>query len=232
MADADVLISAGSGTKIDTRTVGAGTDEHRQVMVVGDPATADAVAEVINAQPTAADYGLVTRPLPPAVTKGTQGTTGFAVQDLKDAGRSPVVFYMAGWVVATNAAVLQSLTATRAGATVAATTTPAVVTAGKTFRVQHVHVGYLSLATVTNVLVALRANTAGVVAVTSPVYGQVTAGSQAAVAGVHTWAEMTIPDGLEFAAGTGVGITVAGFNATGGALASGYVNVMVTGFEY
>ncbi|MCI0391681.1 MAG: hypothetical protein MOB07_23295 [Acidobacteria bacterium] len=50
MADADVSITAGSGTKIDTRTVGAGTDEHRQVIVVGDPSTASAVAVV-----TAAD---------------------------------------------------------------------------------------------------------------------------------------------------------------------------------
>lgn len=46
MADADVAITAGSGTKIDTRTVGAGTDEHRQVMVVGDPVTAANVATV------------------------------------------------------------------------------------------------------------------------------------------------------------------------------------------
>lgn len=46
MADADVPITAGSGTKIDTRTVGAGTDEHRQVVVVGDPTTAAQVATV------------------------------------------------------------------------------------------------------------------------------------------------------------------------------------------
>ncbi len=46
MADADVAITAGSGTKIDTRTVGAGTDEHRQVVVVGDPTTAANVGAV------------------------------------------------------------------------------------------------------------------------------------------------------------------------------------------
>lgn len=46
MADADVPITAGSGTKIDTRTVGAGTDEHRQVVVIGDPTTAANVATV------------------------------------------------------------------------------------------------------------------------------------------------------------------------------------------
>lgn len=46
MADADVTITAGTGTKIDTRTVGAGVDEHRQVVVIGDPTTAANVASV------------------------------------------------------------------------------------------------------------------------------------------------------------------------------------------
>lgn len=46
MPDADVAITAGSGTKIDTRTVGAGTDEHRQVVVIGDPTTAANVGTV------------------------------------------------------------------------------------------------------------------------------------------------------------------------------------------
>ena len=52
MADSDVQITAGSGTKIDTRTVGAGVDEHRQVVVIGDPTTAANVA------PVDATYGL------------------------------------------------------------------------------------------------------------------------------------------------------------------------------
>jgi len=41
-----VAITSGTGTKIDTRTVGAGTDEHRQVVVVGDPTTAANVGKV------------------------------------------------------------------------------------------------------------------------------------------------------------------------------------------
>ena len=45
MADSDIAITAGTGTKVDTRTVGAGTDEHRQVVVIGDPVTA---ANVVN----------------------------------------------------------------------------------------------------------------------------------------------------------------------------------------
>lgn len=46
MADADIPITAGSGTKVDTRTVGAGVDEHRQVVVIGDPTTAANVGQV------------------------------------------------------------------------------------------------------------------------------------------------------------------------------------------
>jgi hypothetical protein len=49
MPDADVAITAGSGTKIDTRTVGAGVDEHRQVVVIGDPDTAGNVGAVDSA---------------------------------------------------------------------------------------------------------------------------------------------------------------------------------------
>lgn len=48
MADADVAITAGTGTKIDTRTVGAGVDEHRQVVVIGDPSTAANVVSVLS----------------------------------------------------------------------------------------------------------------------------------------------------------------------------------------
>jgi len=44
MADADIEITAGSGTKIDTRTVGS--SEHRQVVVLGDPDDAANVAAV------------------------------------------------------------------------------------------------------------------------------------------------------------------------------------------
>lgn len=61
MADADVQITAGTGTKIDTRTVGAGVDEHRQVVCIGDPSTAANVA------PVDATFGLdvdVTRVVP------------------------------------------------------------------------------------------------------------------------------------------------------------------------
>lgn len=45
MADSAVAITAGSGTNIDTRTEGTNSN-HRQVIVIGDPATNDGVAPV------------------------------------------------------------------------------------------------------------------------------------------------------------------------------------------
>lgn len=48
MADADVTITDSSTVvrKLDTRTVGAGADEHRQVVVLGDPSLAAGVQSV------------------------------------------------------------------------------------------------------------------------------------------------------------------------------------------
>jgi hypothetical protein len=61
MADSDIQITAGSGTKVDTRTVGTGADEHRQVVVIGDPTTAAEVAVVTAANGLKVD---VTRIIP------------------------------------------------------------------------------------------------------------------------------------------------------------------------
>jgi hypothetical protein len=60
MADSDIQITAGSGTKVDTRTVGSGADEHRQVMVIGDPATAAEVASVSAANGLEVDVTRIT----------------------------------------------------------------------------------------------------------------------------------------------------------------------------
>lgn len=60
MADSDIQITAGSGTKVDTRTVGAGADEHRQVVVIGDPSTAANVAAVDSTFGLAVDVARIT----------------------------------------------------------------------------------------------------------------------------------------------------------------------------
>ncbi len=73
MADADIAITAGSGTKVDTRTVGAGTDEHRQVMVIGDPTTAANVVGV-----TASGFAKVIAVQEIAISTTNSSTTNLA----------------------------------------------------------------------------------------------------------------------------------------------------------
>lgn len=73
MADSDVTITAGAGTKIDTRTVGPSVDEHRQVIVVGDPTTNTAVA------PVTAASGLRVEPY--MTNTGGTGIAGFQQED-------------------------------------------------------------------------------------------------------------------------------------------------------
>lgn len=61
MADSQVQIKDASDVTVDVDAqVTAGGDE-RQVVVIGDPDTDAAVAEVVNGQPGSSDYGLVVR---------------------------------------------------------------------------------------------------------------------------------------------------------------------------
>lgn len=167
-----------------------------------------------------------------ALTKGTQGATGITVQALNDAGRNPIHFYTVIPVLTSATDTLQSLTGTKSGATVTATTTPAVVTTGKTFRVTRLAATYVATATSGYGVVRLRFNTAGVAAITSPVAATITVGAGTpATANSLGFEEASLAEGWEFAAATGVGISVQGFSAVT-ATAVGYITVSITGYEY
>lgn len=167
-----------------------------------------------------------------ALTKGTQGATGITVQALNDAGRNLVTYYTVIPVLATATDTLQSLTGTKSGATVTATTTPAVVTTGKTFRVTRFAATYVATATSGYAIARLRFNTAGVVAITSPVAATLAvAAGTPATANSGASEDASISEGKEFAAGTGIGISVQGF-AAATATAVGYMFVSVSGYEY
>lgn len=163
---------------------------------------------------------------------GTQSTQGFNVQQAKDAGRNQTNYFMASQVISTNTETLQTLTGYKSGAAVVATTTPAVVTAGKRYRIERIVITYVSIATAGSICVNLRANTGGVVALGSPVVDSWLVGTPAAVAGVTKELMINYPDGLEFAAGTGIGITVQGISAVGAGAATGYAKISVAGYEY
>ena len=192
------------------------------------PAGANSIGTVVLGAGAAA-VGTVAAP---AITKGTQGATGFMVQELKDAGRNLTNYFMALPVVSTATETLQSLTGWKGSAAVAATTTPAVVTTGKTYRVTSLTLSYTAIATAGYVMFRLRANTAGVVVVTSPLVNSWQVGVPGATAGFVQSITIDLPDGIEFAAGTGIGLTVQGYSATAVATAVGYAHAEITGFEY
>jgi hypothetical protein len=170
----------------------------------------------------------------PTLTKGTQAANGFSVQALKDAGRNQTNYFMAAQVVSTATEALQSLTGYKSGALVAATTTPAVVTAGKTYRIQRITMTSIAATAIGSIQVQLRANTGGVVAIGSPVVDSWILGGTTStfVAGDTETVNIDIPDGMEFAAGTGIGITVLGLAPAGTAQAGNYAKVSVVGYEY
>lgn len=97
MADADVTVKDASNTdrKVDTRTVGGGTDEHRQVVCVGDPDTAANVQAVTSAGAARVASHRDTLRIQVAVSGVTTATTAYTAGDqvgtlisLADAGRS------------------------------------------------------------------------------------------------------------------------------------------------
>ncbi len=146
--------------------------------------------------------------------------------------RSHATFYTATAAAGLAAETLLSLTSTRNGATVVATTPPAVVSPGKTLRVTAMSATYIATATTGYAMVRLRANLAGVAAVTSPLYRQIAVGAGTPTTVNSSSNAQSIPvDGVEFPAGAGIGVTVQTYNgATAGA--AGFVVVEVVGYEY
>lgn len=198
-----------------------------------DPAIKGASAAAVAADLATVVAMSPNSPVPlPALVKGTQGATGVTTQDLKDAGRNAVHFYMVIPVLTSATDTLQSLTGTKAGATVVATATPAVVTAGKTLRITRMAATYIATATSGYAIARLRFNTGGLVAITSPIAASLAVGSGTpATANATAAEEATLDEGWEFAAGTGIGISVQGFAAVT-ATAVGYMIVSGTGYEY
>ena len=223
MADNTTINSGSGGDVIATDDIGGVKYQRNKVCWGADGSVNDTSAAA---------------PLPinvttlPTLTKGTQGSTGLSTQDLKDAGRNVTNYFHALPIITTAAEVMQSLTGYKGGIAVAATVTPAVVTAGKTYRVQKIVLTYIATATMGSMLVNLRANLAGVAIVTSPLVHSWVVGTSAATAGVSTTVTIPFPDGLEFAAGTGIAVGVTGLNATQAAAIVGYAQVSILGYEY
>jgi hypothetical protein len=183
------------------------------------------------------DGSAVTQPVsgtvtvtPPTLTKGTQGSTGFSTQDLKDAGRSRVLFNSDAVAVATTEG-LVTFTKNVAG-TATATQTTYTVTAGKTFRVQAIIVSLTDTSTtVARTRIRLRENIGGTCIASSPLavttdFGPLP-GTQAAGMALQGPFVIPLPDGLEFPAGDSICMSeVATTNTTA------VLSVSLIGYEY
>ena len=143
---------------------------------------------------------------------------------------------MAIQIVTTNTDALLSLTGYKSGAAVAATTTPAVVTAGKTYHITSITMSYTTIVTTPgSVRFTLRCNLAGTVVIGSPAVCNWEVGEPsgiAPVAGKKNTVHLTFADGIEFPAGAGIGISQVGLNTVGTATAVGYGQITINGFEY
>lgn len=106
---------------------------------------------------------------PPTLTKGTQGSTGFSVQNLRDAGRTSC-FYSATAAAAGTTTTETAITLTASEGTAATSTgTSFTPTSGKTFRIQSIMVGCRgnTTATIQTTIFSLRLNAAGAVITSS-----------------------------------------------------------------
>ena len=105
---------------------------------------------------------------PPTLTKGTQGATGFSVQNLKDAGRVNIMWTAEFLATAATEALL-TLTESRDGAATT-TFTSKVVTNGKRLRITHISINVecTTGTALQRAIARLRFNTAGAVTTASP----------------------------------------------------------------
>lgn len=158
-----------------------------------------------------------------ALVKGVQQTQGFAVQDLKDSGRTQ--FFASGTVTptaGTEAMVTltpyRNLAAGSAGVSLA-------VTAAKTLRVQSfgLTVRQAGTAAIGGMAARLR-SLAGTVATTSPLIATAGATIATATANLAASESVTFPDGFEVSGSMQLGISVLG--------SAHPVDVFIAGFEY
>jgi hypothetical protein len=139
---------------------------------------------------------------PPTVTKGTQGATGFTIQELKDAGRTAISFYTNTFASgATTVEKIITWDQSKGTGAITAATASYTITSGKTLRIMALSVatrGHLT-PTIQTTTFKLRLNTAGACVVTStPI---LLAAESATPATASAWDRVIIPmpDGYEIA---------------------------------
>jgi hypothetical protein len=174
----------------------------------------------------------VTSITPPTLTLGTQGATGFSVQELKDAGRTHVHYYAVAAAAGTTTTET-AITLTKASGTGATSSAASfVITNGKRFRITSITFATRGHATATiqSTTFSLRINTAGAVTTSSTPIVLSARCATPAVASEWDRFIVPIPDGFEIV-GNGTiqfGVTAAATYTTNAPT----WDVLITGFEY
>lgn len=197
----------------------------------------DAVVKAAGVAAVAADPALVVAlspnsPMPLAVlTKGTQGATGVATQNLKDAGRVNIAIscYQAAGILTTEGLFAAATFAISRDGAAPTTGQQFTVTAGKKFRIQTVSLSSKDTSTTASTSkVTLRYSGAGgVISNTSSILGMWDIGDASLTAGAYLGPYVTpIPDGMELISGSTFGFT--NLASTAGILHT----ITINGFEY
>ena len=161
---------------------------------------------------------------PPTLTKGTQGSTGFSVQDLKDSGRTSILLFLDAVAGITTEA-LATMSINKGGVAQTAATSY-TVTSGKTLRISGMHTSVKNTSTVASDSRTRLRQAASSFSVSSPIVLLNEAGSPAAIANSVGTDDTSLPDGLEIAGGQIVGISHIESATTC------TVSVVITGYEY
>lgn len=172
----------------------------------------------------------------PTLTKGTQGANGWSTQDLKDAGRSTIIFNFSQ--APGQAAELLLTMAWSVNGAAQSTGTTYTPTSGKRLRIQSFTAFESTPAgntTSAAARVSLRINTAGAATASSPIQESIIAmGTAVATAyGNVAGGQLTLTDGHEILGdGTltiGVSVTIPGWVTT---VANPTINVCIIAYEY
>lgn len=159
----------------------------------------------------------------PALTKGTQGATGYSTQDLKDAGRTALTFFIDN-LVGSASEVLTTMGITK-GAVAQTAATSYTVTAGKTLRLTSISFTARSTTNAQQISQVRVRTAASAIAITSPIVANFIGEAPAA----STYSQsMSFEEGYQIAGGTQIAISHIEIVTP----ASTTLTVCLVGYEY
>jgi hypothetical protein len=200
-----VALSPNSALPAGTNVIGHAIVDSGTITTVS---TVTAVTAITNALPAGTnlighvDVDAIT---PPTLTKGTQSSTGFSVQQLHDSGRTFITFTVDA-AVGTTATTLATMSINKAGAVTSSTNY--TVTAGKTLRIQNFSLAVKQTnATMNNSRAYLNATASGTVATSSPVVDSLIVAAPVATTNAVGVVDANLAEGVELPAATNLGMS-------------------------